>query len=169
MGCDIHCYIEYRRKPPHEGIEQWSGFGGRINPGRDYAMFGKLAGVRNYSETQPIAEPRGYPDDAGYDANDDYWLYISDYDDDGHCTKDRAEEYIKYGSRYRKDLIGNNTWVSSPDWHSVSWLTPNEWEQAVTEAPAEHTDRVEYKTILDTMRSFERQGYDSRIVFWFDN
>jgi len=32
MGCDIHCYIEY--KPT--GSDSWSDFGGRINPGWMY-------------------------------------------------------------------------------------------------------------------------------------
>ena len=55
MGCDIHCYIEY--KPA--GSDDWSDFGGRINPGRNYDLFAKLAGIRNYDEITPIAKPRG--------------------------------------------------------------------------------------------------------------
>jgi hypothetical protein len=42
MGCDIHAYVE-SKKPDSK---TWWGFGGRINPGRNYRMFGKLAGVR---------------------------------------------------------------------------------------------------------------------------
>lgn len=68
MGCDIHCYIEY--KPA--GSDDWSDFGGRINPGRNYDLFAKLAGIRNYDEIEPVAKPRGYPKDAAYEAEKKY-------------------------------------------------------------------------------------------------
>ncbi len=49
MGCDIHVFIEYSRKPELEkstGRRFWDNFGARFNPGRDYLMFALLAGVR---------------------------------------------------------------------------------------------------------------------------
>lgn len=42
MGCDIHCYVEFQ-----DYREHWNSFGGRVNPGRDYDTFKKLAGVRS--------------------------------------------------------------------------------------------------------------------------
>ncbi len=35
---------------------------------QSYGMFGFLAGIRNYSETRVLAEPRGLPDDCSRDA-----------------------------------------------------------------------------------------------------
>ena len=32
MGCDIHCYVEYRSKSE----SHWELFGDRINPGRNF-------------------------------------------------------------------------------------------------------------------------------------
>lgn len=44
MGCDIHAYVEYK-KADNNG--DWISFGGRINPGRNYSLFGRMAeGVR---------------------------------------------------------------------------------------------------------------------------
>ena len=73
IGCDIHCYLARRLKdkngyhweaaPIYEKIGAW-----RENPehmelceaykGRNYQLFGVLAGVRNISY-EPIVEPRG--------------------------------------------------------------------------------------------------------------
>jgi len=53
MGCDIHLYIEYKsKKTEFDGYDSgWQSFGKSINPGRNYAMFGLMANVRNcYSD-----------------------------------------------------------------------------------------------------------------------
>lgn len=155
MGCDIHCYIEYK-KPTSP---RWRDFGKRINPGRNYAIFEKMAGVRGSDE--PEVHPRGFPDDCASEASDDYWLYVSDIKKPGNCTRERAESYVACGSRWRNE---EKAWVSHPDWHSHSWLKPDEFERAIA-----GFDEPEYQAVLAAMRSFESQGYESRLVFWFDN
>lgn len=155
MGCDIHCYIEYRNpKNP-----RWCDFGGRINPGRDYRIFEKLAGVRGSDE--PEIHPRGFPTDCAGSASDDYWLFITDTEGPCYCTRQRAEQYVSGGCVWRNE---EKQWVSHPDWHNHSWLTPDEFEKVLTGFTS-----LEYTAILAAMRSFETQGYESRIVFWFDN
>ncbi len=161
MGCDIHCYVEYRKK----GSDHWGSFGGRINPGRDYQTFEKLAGVRGNKENA-LVKPRGAPSDLGFYARDDLWLFIVDKDDvsEGFCTRDQAREYHKQGSRYRADNEGFVAWVEHPDWHSHSWLTPDEWEKAISDAD------IEYHAMLSAMRTLEDKGKNEvRVVFWFDN
>lgn len=63
MGCDIHVYCEDRKS---DG--KWFGWDGEdLLSHRSYAVFGFLAGVRNYSAITPISLPRGIPADAsGY-------------------------------------------------------------------------------------------------------
>jgi hypothetical protein len=73
MGCDIHVYVEYRRP----GQADWAGFGDRVNPGRDYAVFGCLAGVRR-GQPAGLVPPRGIPDDLGWSCHGDWYLYITD-------------------------------------------------------------------------------------------
>ena len=50
MGCDIHLYIEYKsKKTEFDGYDYgWQSFGGRINHGRNYAMFSLMANDRKY-------------------------------------------------------------------------------------------------------------------------
>jgi len=57
MSCDIHSYVEVfdgemRQKVEDDPIRQQS-----------YRLFGWLADVRNYSEVQPLSQPRGLPAD----------------------------------------------------------------------------------------------------------
>jgi len=158
MGCDIHCYIEYKRKD----WNSWSPFGGCINPGRNYRLFAALAGVRNAYDILPVVEPRGYPTDAAYMAESDNWLFVRDGKYEGHCSRESAERYVaSCGSRYKDS---EKAFVSNPDWHSHSWLTPDEYGQAIgtMDAPG-------YRAILAAMRSFETDGHKARIIFWFDN
>lgn len=154
MGCDIHCYIEYK---PAESND-WSDFGGCINPGRNYDLFAKLAGIRNYDEITPIAKPRGYPEDAAGAARCDQWMYVTDSPGEGYCSPERAECWVENGaSKYRDS---EKKYVSNPDWHTHSWLTADEFAVAI-----EGSGEPEYEAILAAMRSFEAGGAQARIVF----
>lgn len=44
MGCDIHCYLEYKPKDS----DRWRPHGGRINPGRNYEIL--PAAVMNFED-----------------------------------------------------------------------------------------------------------------------
>jgi len=78
MGCDIHCYVEYHPKRPRdEYARHWRDFGGRINPGRNYALFAALAGVRGPLPKGGV-KPRGIPAELSYSAAGDWHLYIKD-------------------------------------------------------------------------------------------
>lgn len=96
MGCDIHCYIEYRRKPVAAGDEEqeWDSFGGRINPGRNYELFGRLAGVRQSLPSGGV-KPRGLPSQVGYAAYSDFWLYIVDGEREAEPTADPVTQLMR--------------------------------------------------------------------------
>jgi len=137
MGCDIHCYIEYKTKDR----DSWSDFGGRINPGRNYWMFGAMAGVRNYAQL-PFIEPRGVPDDLGYASRDDWTIFVSDSqvestdDSGGSYTYSRAhaEEHVAKGyCQYFGDGRDGEKpcFVTNSDWHSASWHTADEFEMTL--------------------------------------
>lgn len=161
MGCDIHCYIEYKNK----NDTRWRDFGGRINPGRYYSIFSKMAGVRSYGDDPPVVPPRGRLTDMAYAARDDDQLYITDSNEDGCTAPDRAKEWVDRGiSTYINNHEGKPTWVTSPDHHSHSWLTAAEFQQALGESAL-----VEYTAMLAAMKHFEDTNHDCRLVFWFDN
>lgn len=162
MGCDIHLYIEYKSKNVEfDGYKHnWRSFGGRINPGRNYAMFALMADVRNYDgELTVLFEQRGMPADAAYYALSDSRLYISEHQDEGNVTPNRAEEWVKSGSSvYINGNNGEPTWVTNPDWHSHSWLNTSEFESVLNkyldyedgwynEGVAEHNKFVKEKNI----------------------
>lgn len=178
MGCDIHCYVEYRKHQEvhDEWSRYWSGFGGRINPGRNYEFFARLAGVRgDWGDKDAIAAGRGLPDDVSWRASSDNLLTIK-YSpqpgiySDGEVSPETAERWSKNGSKYiyLKDAAGVQAEkphaVTHPDWHSHSWATPTEFAKAARGCGA-----CEYKALIAAMRSLERSGCEVRVVFWFDN
>lgn len=137
MGCDIHLYIEYKsKKPQYDGRESTChSFGKSINPGRNYAMFGLMANVRNcYSDGKlpVLVEPRGMPEDAGYTATDDNRIYISETESEDYVCMETAKRWVNSGSsKFINNKDGNPTWVTQPDWHSHSWLTTSEFESVL--------------------------------------
>lgn len=170
MGCDIHMYIEYADKKREN--KYWMDFGGRINPGRNYTMFGILAGVR--SDEKFSFEPKGVPEVMSYAAAHDNQLYITD-DGKGEreCTKEQAKRWTQSGSsQYVKAANGENLWVTHPDWHSHSWLSTEEYKKALEFYFTEYnrwSNEPEYQAVLSCLETFEKLGFEARIVFWFDN
>lgn len=174
MGADIHCYIEHgRRRKSHDGEGEeiyWSAFNySGLNPGRNYDVFGALAGVCR--DDNQMFELRGLPDDLGFAARMDNQLYVVADDDpsaehERFCSRSNAESWVNSGcSKWAND---KKTTVTHPDWHSHSWLTPAEWRQVI-EAEYEYGPDDEYFAIAAAMEELERRGELVRIVFWFDN
>lgn len=162
MGCDIHVYVEH--KLPSD--ERWHSFGRKLLLPRSYRTFERLAGVRG-DAANAICAPRGFPADAGYEANDDYWLYISEDPErvpgDGSCTRKQAREWHARGAPYKADREGFICWVAHPDWHTHSWLTGAEFAEATKDAS------LNYAAVVAILQFFEKEGHQTRVVFWFDN
>ncbi len=138
MGCDIHMYVEYKQQDAADDQreEYWYAYGSRINPGRDYEMFGALAGVR--TEHVPHIEPRGLPPVLGYYSKSDYWIAVVNdpKDMEGYTDPITAQRYKDHGSIEKTVEIRGLThsFISNPDWHTPSWLTPQEFEDAINVA-----------------------------------
>lgn len=173
MGCDIHLYQEYRKKSA-EAKKQWSGLGGRINPGRNYYLFGLLSkGVR--IDLKDAFEPRGLPEDIAYEAKDDSQLFITEEEGEGYATLEQAKEWEKRGNKitYHGD---KPVFVENPDHHSHSWLTLDEFKKVMRLFRKECKKElysgyfeVEYEAIQAALERLEELGQDTRVVFWFDN
>jgi hypothetical protein len=126
-----------------------------------------MAGVRG--DEEPIVERRGYPKDAGYAAASDNHLFIVDVEDTDHpeyCTRILADRWLASGTSQLKE--GNDCYVTHPDWHSHSWLTPDEFEE-VLDGFLMTDGYVKYHCFLAVLRTLENAGYKARLVFWFDN
>lgn len=166
MGCDIHCYIEYK-PDPLDPDSQWDGFGGEIRCSRHYGIFAALADVRNGYGITPISQPRGLPSDVSYEVRGDNHLYVVETQGDGCVDPKTAAEYVASG--YSKYMDEYRTHVTHPDWHSHSWCTADELESALKNHKVEAGTAYEYWAIVAALRSFETQGCHARLVFWFDN
>lgn len=157
MGCDIHLFVEYKRKED----KQWWNFGKQFLPGRNYSIFGRMAGVRGTDE--PISEPRGIPKDVAWTTEEENTLFVTDEkkEESGYVDKETAQKWIKEGLSEKYDEHR----ITHPDWHSHSWLNKNEFAEAIKEYKGEE----QYMAILAVMDFFETAGYECRVVFWFDN
>ncbi len=182
MGCDIHTYVEFS-DGTLAGKPFWKNFT-RNGGSRNYVLFGVLAGVR--CPDAQLFEPKGMPDDGmGFRTADDYWNHVAPEDHpewadgDDWVTLAQAERWIESGySVAERDADGRLRKVSGPDWHSHSWLTADELDQALQHYAAEVSKHwpaddgsipAEWQAMLSAMRTFEANGSQTRIVFWFDN
>lgn len=208
---EYHRYKHRDGQPPRFGGEpmkwpQWTALG-EIDLYRDYTIFGAMAGMRGV--VRDYIEPRGLPADASARTFDLNWLRI-DHDGDGAASDVRAVSVVEaekwhnrfsapYWGSYRPVEIttwtsgqketavvgtehaGKPTHVSDPDNHTHSWLTAEEFADALARAEAAahqevdwegftfRRSSVEYYAALAAMQAIEAEGVPARIVFWFDN
>ena len=103
MGCDIHPHVEVKING------RWEHYNAP-NVLRNYRLFAKMAGVRNYPdfEITPICEPRGLPGDAStvtkfsadrdgcdghshsYLTADEFAQLVGWYEDEGHYPGEKV-------------------------------------------------------------------------------
>lgn len=143
MGCDIHLVIEYVDFKHQDGTPYWSSFGGEMNPGRDYHMFGIMAGVR--TESDQMFEPRGMPEGRiSYGAEN----MLGSWDDE----------------------VGER--IEDADLHSRSWLTGDEFAQCYAVRMLTNEwgpPGVPWEMVLVTLQGFKERGLQCRVIFAFDN
>lgn len=152
MGCDIHCYAE-RKSGKNFVRVKCDAF-----EDRSYGTFGFLADVRNYSDVEPIAHRRGFPDDAsravktayegwGTDAHSPSWLSI---DELSEFDYDQAVEDRRVTRQLSENLLSG----------------------ACTAEPGggQMTTYREFlgKWFFKDLAKLKEAGAE-RIVFWFDN
>lgn len=172
MGADIHCYVEYTEKAGSVPLDDWQCFGGRINPGRNYYLFGLLAGVRG---GPPIFEPRGMPQSYSYEVRGDHLIYVSDGGGENTVTPERAEQLVNSCcAQYVKSVNGaEKAFITHPDYHSHSFLSLDEYACVLKECEKaidyKYSISPEYYAVKAAMMELEKLGYVSRLVFWFDS
>lgn len=143
-------------------------------------MFGYLTNgsVRYDPNLEFGIDPKGLPEGKlSYDVQNEYRLYITeDGEGDNETTMERA---LNYNERYGCKLHYSDRdkekplFVDSPDLHSHSWLSLDEYEMLIDEMKKkEDVDvyvGVIWLAVLDLMKSLENNGMKTRFVFWFDN
>lgn len=168
MGCDIHAHIEYRLA----GDNYWSCFADP-SMGRDYNLFGLLAGVRG---GPPLYQPRGrarITEDASVCARAaDRLMVLPDSEycgQEGCCSSSDADRWTMTGLVSFIDDRGN--YIYHPDHHSHHWLSLEELREVQDEYIALHNRTNPMLTVvIGTMAALEyAMECETRLVFWFDN
>lgn len=141
MGCDIHGAIEYYAK--HR--DRWN-HERNITVDRWYNLFGVLAGVRNYVNAIPIAEPKGLPKDIDYITEDHFEVWIYNAHSMSWLTLRELQEY---------------------DWEQ-EFLDGRDGFKKVK---AKDCINLDFEYVIKKMEQLaETFGVDGvRVVFWFDS
>jgi hypothetical protein len=160
MGCDIHFFIERRDDKDHkwyldpnhdrdddEELEDGTVRRGHINSvgatGRDYGMFGVMAGVRGGGE---LFEARGIPDDVselgdeamnqyGVDGHSHSWLTLEEFkmclDEMEYDTVNdtNGKAFFNYGD-YKWDDPNRPTDYVAVYHYAVNWIAEQKKAQA---------------------------------------
>jgi hypothetical protein len=171
MGCDIHAYIE-KVETFNDGCKHatcWA----RLSLQRDYTLFALLAGVRYHPRAHGFSagKTKGLPPDVlSYRVKEDAFLRIVDgeREDERTCTRADVESWPRYDNLcLPHPYYGDHSdqYVMHPDWHSHSWMTVAELEQA-----QRHYSSPDLFAVLGAMRALNGDEPErSRLVFWFDN
>jgi len=173
MGCDIHSHAERRVGGKWEVVKDAFTLGDFDKEyynkergdspfdWRSYSMYGFLAGVRNYSCCDPIAEPRGIPDDTTSEVREDYEGWGSDAHTPSFLT---AKELLDFD--YDKPLWNRriSKQLSDNVWTGVGLAEEGE---GTIESYREFLGEFFFVHLEDLTKLGDPE--DVRIVFWFDN
>ena len=169
MGCDIHLFVEYKTRNTTNDWESVSN--GKIIVNRNYYLFGCLCkGVRYLNEK--AFKERGIPVDLRIwsSAWDDIYMLIDDEPEgpENTCTTSDAE---KWGNQIITGEFGVK-YTLNPDRHSHSYLSLQQLKSAIdlyiSIDPIHNSPHI-IKAIIALMSSLEDDGYETRVVFSFDN
>ena len=130
MGCDIHAHIEFFSKSEYKSSGKCyvHCFSGELCFGRDYILFGLIAGVRH--SVPPIIKPRGIPTSPGlsYSASDSYYLNVVDDDaprvSANSVRSTLAQEWVS--EAYACYTDSSKMRITNPNFHSATYLTVDE-------------------------------------------
>ncbi len=143
MGCDCHLHMEIKTK----GHDRWLHWG-QVSPTRSYAMFAKMANVRNFGEDiEPIADPRGLPKDITLETQIDAGLWGRDAHSHSYLDAEEIGELVKF-----YDECAGKRFGFEYDFLERQYLFGNPW------------------TCWKKYPEDNRAGVTAvRFVFWFDN
>jgi hypothetical protein len=164
MGCDIHIFLETK----HKDRSHWYSFTREpINPGRNYKLFTVLSNVRGQCD-EPLSTP-GWPKDTSWSVN--HWNFLqiskSEVPQEREVSKERAEQWVKdKASKYIYDRYGNPAGVTHPNWHSHGHCDVATMAKALRKAKESYPY---WKALLAAARVFEKDDYDVRFLFAYDN
>lgn len=208
MGCDIHNHIEYLKTI--NGENKWiCGDYFMVNPyyeegiddgekplelvgfcnNRNYGLFSILAGVRNYSDNKPIAEPKGLPEDLSKEVKEDIEYWGTDGHSHSYFTLKELLDYQKQQPKLKRSgyISPENAkaldekGVEPECWCQFTTLNNWVWREWITRDDSLDHLIAEMKKRADELyiiydflweqnpEEAYKQSDKIRLVFWFDN
>lgn len=183
MGCDIHTYVEHYNKESKrwENLSLYKkdkdGTFSTIDiyDGRDYELFGILAGVRGTAGS--FVMPRGVPDDLSCEVSNKYgdgeYFHTPTWYD--YCELN-AYEYMMHDSY--KELREKSKKIEQLEnqFRHMTEFVPRE-EDAIIEDDYDEYDIADrfvgfmncIRTVLDAYELWYPKPGEVRVVMWFDN
>lgn len=153
MGCDIHMFAEKKQDGLYQEVTAVPAY-----DDRNYALFGWLAGVRNYSAVTPLSEPRGLPENASLDVRES----LNKWSCDAHSTSWFTVD----------ELLAIDYSRHVEDCRVTRQIAPNLITGAATCEPGEGKREPLSDFIgsgfIDYIKQLKEHGAE-RIIFWFDN
>lgn len=180
MGCDIHIYVEKKNNNQWEAMarpEDWKyGFDKFRNwfwYERNYDLFAILADVRNPGDLEPIALPRGLPDDVSdlvsraapgtiETPHSHSWFSLQEllsWDWDKPAGEKRGYVLIEDAEAYRRSGIIPTSYAAATS--EKEW-THMAWKVTYRDCAPDFPDALVKLSAL-------ANPVELRIVFWFDN
>lgn len=150
MGCDIHLHSEVKRNGKWEHHSE-------VKIERNYALFAKMANVRNWAGAKPpivpISQPKGLPEDATELTK----LHSEQYGVDGHSHSWLSAKEISELHKWLQD-------ESIPK----EWFRKDPWRFEHENFPYFMGNHL--NGFFDYPEDWDRYGVeDVRHVFFFDN
>jgi len=140
MGCDIHAHFEVKIN------DKWEHYS-IPNIKRNYYLFTKMAGVRNYDdEIKPISSPKGIPKDISVITK----ICIKLWEGAGHSYSWLNSQEIKEVIKFLEDLYDDKSWKVHHE--EFGYFFGNG-----------------FNDFIDSKEEFLKEIEDLRLVFWFDN
>lgn len=135
MGCDIHAHSELKINGKWHHMSE-------LDIDRNYMLFTKMAGVRNYDAEIPISEARGIPKDVSELTK----FLCDDYGSDGHSHSWLSSKEIKELIIWAEKELKWDAFDSSNQFGYLCGNGYDDWKPG-------------------DIKGLE----DFRFVFWFDN
>ena len=180
MGCDIHVCVEIKedgRWMPNE-LEifeeiDWKTANGRLDHypmipsakfpvGRNYSLFGWLAGVRNYSAVTPAFADRGLPPDMSGTTSDKAYRWAGDAHSASHVT---AAELLAVDYEQLVEDRRHTVQEASGIFNGGATCEPG---KGVQEKLGDFIGR-DFVKAVKRLASLHTDPKCVRLVFWFDN
>lgn len=190
MGCDIHMYVEYKRKNMNNEEVWIHGDYFKPNPcfamfdkndindepaferielhgNRDYTLFSTLAGVRDYTDMViPVAPPKGEPNDCSEYVKEEMQQWEGDAHTHSYLTLKELKDYQATNPVMHYTGLISPSQLKAFDEHGTK---PQSWCQGTNIEGYERRSWTEENTsLIPLIEKLQKRGHELLQYDWQD-